>query len=489
MKTDYVIQGEWTVNKYRYLLKNIGLLTLSSFATKLLSFFLVPLYTNILSTTEYGTYDLFNTTIGVLLPILTLNIQESVMRFSIDSKYDRKSIVTVAAKYLIFSNFIVILGLLVNYVFSFSLIAKQYAIFFFLMFLSQSLSGMITMYVRGIDKISDLSVSSVISSVITICLNVSFLAFFHWGLIGYFMANIIGPMVQSLYLIIKAHVISDIQLRRAYPSEKNEMVNYSKPLIANSIAWWVNNASDRYVVVLFCGLAENGIYSVASKIPSILNIFQTIFNQAWTLSAVKDFDPEDRNGFFSNTYKVYNCMMVVLCSGIIAFDKILAGFLYAKDFFIAWKYVPWLTIAIVFGAMSGYIGGFFAAVKDSKIFAKSTVYGAITNIILNLILTPIMGALGAAIATAVSYFEVWIFRYLHSRRYIKIKVNMIRDLITYFLLVCQSIILLIEMKNSHMYILEFGIFILIVLLYFKDIILLLNKGRNSIKMNKGESEI
>ena len=477
------------MNRYRYLLKNIGLLTLSSFATKLLSFFLVPLYTNILSTTEYGTYDLFNTTIGVLLPILTLNIQEAVMRFSIDSKYNRKSIVTVAARYLIFSNSFVILGLLVNYIFTFSLIAKQYAIFFFLMFLSQSLSGLITMYVRGIDKISDLSVSSVIASVITICLNVSFLAFFHWGLIGYFMANIIGPMVQSLYLIIKAHVVGDIQLRRAYQSEKNEMVNYSKPLIANSIAWWINNASDRYVVVFFCGLAENGIYSVASKIPSILNIFQTIFNQAWTLSAVKDFDPEDRNGFFSNTYKVYNCMMVVLCSGIIAFDKILAGFLYAKDFFIAWKYVPWLTIAIVFGAMSGYIGGFFAAVKDSKIFAKSTVYGAITNIILNLILTPIMGALGAAIATAVSYFEVWIFRYLHSRRYIKIRVNIFRDLITYFLLVCQSIILLVEMENSYLYVLEFGIFILIVLLYFKDILLLLNKGRNSIKMKKGESEI
>ena len=90
------------MNRYRYLLKNIGLLTLSSFATKLLSFFLVPLYTNILSTTEYGTYDLFNTTIGILLPILTLNIQEAVMRFSIDSKYDRKSIVTVAARYLFF---------------------------------------------------------------------------------------------------------------------------------------------------------------------------------------------------------------------------------------------------------------------------------------------------------------------------------------------------------------------------------------------------
>lgn len=285
------------MNRYRYLLKNIGLLTLSSFSTKLLSFFLVPLYTNILSTTEYGTYDLFNTTIGVLLPILTLNIQEAVMRFSIDSKYDRKSIVTVTARFFILSNLIVILGLWVNYTFVFSVIAKQYAIFFFLMFLSQSLSGMITMYVRGIDKISDLSFSSVIASVITICLNVSFLAFLHWGLVGYFMANIIGPMVQSLYLIVKAHILGDIHLEQAYQSEKNEMVNYSKPLIANSIAWWVNNFSDRYIVVIFCGLAENGIYSVASKIPSILNIFQTIFNQAWTLSAVKDFDPEDKNGF------------------------------------------------------------------------------------------------------------------------------------------------------------------------------------------------
>lgn len=345
------------------------------------------------------------------------------------------------------------------------------------------------MYVRGIDKISDLSVSSIVASVITICLNISFLVFFNWGLIGYFIANIIGPMVQSLYLIIKVHVLDDIQLKQAYQSEKKEMVKYSKPLIANSIAWWVNNASDRYIVVFFCGLAENGIYSVASKIPSILNIFQTIFNQAWTLSAVKDFDPEDKNGFFTNTYKAYNCMMVVVCSGIIASDKILASFLYAKDFYVAWKYVPWLTIAIVFGALSGYIGGFFAAVKDSKIFAKSTIYGATTNVIFNLILTPIMGPLGAAIATALSYFEVWLFRYLHSRRYIKIKINMFRDIITYFLLGFQSIILLVEMNNFHMYILEFGTFALIVLLYFKEIALLLNKGRKSIKTRKGGSEI
>lgn len=474
------------MNRYKYLLKNIGLLTLSNFATKLLSFFLVPLYTNILTTTEYGTYDLFNTTIGVLLPILTLNIQEAVMRFSLDSKYNRKSIVTVATRYLIVSNIIVIAGLFLNSIFNFSIIVKQYSIYFFLMFLSQSLSGMITMYIRGIDKIADLSVSSLIASAITICLNVGFLAAFHWGLVGYFLANIIGPLFQSIYLILKAHIIQDLKLRKSYKKETKEMVDYSKPLIANSIAWWVNNASDRYIVVFFCGLAENGVYSVASKIPSILNIFQTIFNQAWTLSAVKDFDPDDKNGFFTNTYKAYNCMLVIVCSGIIMTDKILAKFLYAKDFFIAWKYVPWLTIAILFGALSGYIGGFFAAVKDSKIFSKSTVYGAITNIILNLILTPFIGALGAAIATTVSYVEVWLFRYIHSKKYIRIRINLARDIISYVLLILQSIFLLSDLQNIVLYLLESILFVIILILYLKDILLLLSKGKKNIH-KKGAS--
>jgi O-antigen/teichoic acid export membrane protein len=468
------------LNRYKYLLKNIGLLTLSNFATKLLSFFLVPLYTNVLTTAEYGTYDLFNTTIGVLLPILTLNIQDAVMRFSMDARYSKKAIVTVATKYLLISNLLVSGILVCNYVIDFSAVVKQFSFYFFLMFLAQSLSGIITMYARGIDKISDLSVSSVISSAITIFLNIIFLIVFHFGLPGYFLANIIGPIFQCLYLIIKAHVIHDIEWDGNFSNEEKILTKYSVPLISNSIAWWVNNASDRYIVVFFCGLAENGIYSVATKIPSILNIFQVIFNQAWSLSAVRDFDPNDRDGFFANTYRAYNCGMVILCSIIISFDKFLAKFLYAKDFYIAWKYVPWLTIAILFGAISGYIGGFFTAVKDSKVFAKSTIYGAVTNIVLNLILTPIIGVLGASVATAISYFEVWALRYWYSKRYIRIKINLARDLISYAFLVIQASALLLESIDKSIFICETFISVVIVILYWNDIIAIFGKFKDSV---------
>lgn len=467
------------MNRYKYLFKNIGLLTLSSFATKLLSFFLVPLYTNILTTTEYGTYDLFSTTVGVLLPILTLNIQESVMRFSMDSKSDRRAIVSVALKILLIANAVVAAGLIGNAVLGGSVMIKNYSVFFFLMFLSQSLSGVITAYIRGIDRIADLSVSSVLVSIFTIGCNIVFLVVFHWGLAGYFLANIIGPLVQALYLIIRSDMVHDTDLRADFSKEKKAMLDYCKPMIANSVAWWVNNTSDRYVIIFFCGLAENGIYSVASKIPSILNIFQSIFAQAWTLSAVRDFDPEDKNGFFANTYRAYNCLMVLICSAIIVGDKIMAHFLYAKDFFVAWRYVPWLTIAIVFGSLSGYIGGFFSAVKNSKIFAQSTVVGAVSNIVLNLILTPMMGALGAAIATAVCYFVVWVMRYWHSKKFIKLKINLKRDLVTYVLLVVQAVVLLNE-QGALLYGTEIVLFFIIAILYVRDLIAIIGKGKRAV---------
>lgn len=463
------------MNRYKYLFKNIGLLTLSNFTTKFLSFFLVPLYTNLLTTTQYGTYDLFNTTIGVLLPILTLNIQEGVMRFALDKNFNRKAIVTVSVKYLLIANLLIILGLFLNSFFNISPVINEYGIFLFLMFFVQSLSGVLTCYIRGIDRIADLSVSSIFSSLITIILNILFLLAFRWGLSGYFLANIIGPLVQCFYLVIRADIIQNIKFRDNYEEENDKMLRYSKPLIANSIAWWINNASDRYVVIFFCGLAQNGIYSVASKIPSILNIFQSIFNQAWTLSAVQDFDREDKNGFFTNSYNIYNFGMVMIASGLIFIDKILAKFLYAKEFYIAWEYVPFLLISIVFGALSGYICGIFSAVRNSKIFAVSTIIGAAINIAMNIALVPFIGAMGAAIATAISYFVVWAVRMKHVKKYISLRVKLKRDILSYFILVIQAIVLLFILDSFILYSSQMILIIFLILLYKKELKYWINK--------------
>ena len=78
--------------------------------------------------------------------------------------------------------------------------------------------------------------------------------------------------------------------------------------------------------------------------------------------------------------------MTIVCSLLIVLTRVMARLLYAKEFYDAWQYVPFLLIAIVFGALSGYIGGIFAAVKDTVIFAKTSIIGAITNVIINIIM-------------------------------------------------------------------------------------------------------
>lgn len=469
------------MGKYGYLAKNVGLLVLSSFATKLLSFFLVPLYTSVLTTGEYGTYDLFNTTVGVLLPILTMNVQEGVLRFALDRDYDRGALVTVGTRYTLIGTGIVAAGLGVLLATGLFPFGATYALYFLLMFASQALSGLVSFYIRGIDRVRDLSISSVVASAVTIALNIVLLLPMHMGLDGYFLANILGPLAQVAYIAIAAKMPRDTHLTKRYAEQSKEMLAYARPLIANSIAWWVNNVSDRYIVIFFCGIAANGVYSVASKIPSILNVFQTIFNQAWSLSSVKDFDPEDRDGFFAHTYAAYNCLMTLVCSAIIVADKVLARFLYANDFYVAWQYVPWLTIAILFGALSGYVGGFFTAVKDSKVFATSTVAGAVTNVALNFVLVPLMGPLGAAISTAVCYVEVWVIRLGQSRKYIRLRVRLGRDVASYLLLVVQSVALLLISEPLPMYGVVGGLFVVIALLYFRDLRLVASKLLHAVR--------
>jgi O-antigen/teichoic acid export membrane protein len=469
------------VSKYRYLAKNVGLLTVSSFATKLLSFFLVPLYTSVLTTTEYGTYDLFTTTVGVLVPILTLDVQDGVLRFAMDRDCNRSALVTVGVRCTLIGCGIVCAVLLVLLTLGLFPLDGRFAVYFLLVFAVQAMYGLSSAYARGSDRIRDLSVSGVMASVATIGLNIVFLLPMHMGLDGYFLANIIGPIVQVVYLFSRSGMPDDTHLTRRYEKQTRTLLSYAKPLVANNVAWWVNNLSDRYIVTLFCGVAANGVYSVATKIPSILNIFQTIFNQAWSLSSTKDFDPEDKDGFFANTYRAYNCLMVIVCSAIIVADKPLARFLYANDFFVAWQYVPWLTIAILFGALTGYLEGFFVAVKDSKTSARCTVAGAVTNVALNFLLTPIMGPLGASIATAVCYLEVWVLRLWFSRQYIRLRIKLVRDIVSYAIIVVQSFVLLLVVDPLPMYAAIGALFLAVVLLYLCDLRLVLGKALSAVR--------
>ncbi len=438
---------------YKYLLKNVGVLTISNFASRLLNFFLIPLYTAILTTKDYGIYDIVSNTVSLLLPVLTLNIYDSVLRYSLDYDTDKKRIFTIGLKYVLVGTGILVILIFLNHILSLYEVFDEYSWALFSLYISFAIFNIISNFVRGIDRIQDIAVSGVIGSVVLISLTLIFLIPCNMGLVGYFWAAIGGNVSQIIYLALRVHITDFIQFRTNEVRGNSdkleiEMRNYSVPMIANNVAWWVNNVMDRYIVTAFCGMAENGIYAIGAKIPSILGVLQAIFSQAWTLSAVKEFDPEDKNGFFSQTYDLYAFVNMVGCSILIMFDRPLALLLYANEFYDAWRYVPFLTIAAVSGALIGYIGGIFSAAKDTKVFAHSSIVGALLNFSLNMLLVRQIGALGAAIATAISYWAVWGIRLIMVKKYITLRIKTWRECLSFIILSLQSIVLLVLIEES-----------------------------------------
>jgi O-antigen/teichoic acid export membrane protein len=321
------------------------------------------------------------------------------------------------------------------------------------------------MFCRGIDKVKIIVAEGIINSVITFSANILFLVVFKWGLFGYLLANSIGTVISLLYCFFAAKLYKYVKFSTS-AQLRSEMIRYSFPLIFGAIAWWVNHASDRYILTWIAGISASGLYAVAYKIPNLLSIVQTIFSKAWSISVIKEFDKDDSDGFISNMYNAMNFIGVAACSALMVLNIPIAGILYSKDFFQVWKFVPPLLLSVVFNAMALFIDGIFTAVKDTKTISLCTITGAAINTLGNFVLIYFFGAYGAGVATLMGFAVTFIMRLVLVKKHIRLKINRIRDISVYSLLVIQMILGIFGMKFIYV---QSAIFILIVALHHSEI--------------------
>ncbi len=425
--------------KYKYLFKNVGLLTISNFASKILVFLLVPLYTSVLSTAEYGTYDLAISTAILLYPLLTLNIVDAVMRFTMEKSKNKDTIAKIGFRYIISSCFI--FGILLFIFNKTHLWNGIYGleIYIFFYYISYAFNQYLIQLAKGLEKVSDMAIAGVIGTVTIVIANVLFLIVLKAGLKGFFIANIISQVIVSTYYLIRLKCWIYLRLDKTNKLLHLEMLSYSIPLIATSLGWWVNSTSDKYIVSFICGIAANGLLSVSYKIPQIINTLQSIFIQAWQISAIKEYGSEDTSIFYGKTFTTINFIMCITCSLLIIFTKTIASILYSKDFYLAWKYVPFLLISSVFNCASGLLGPILSAKKDSKTLMWSAIIGAGCNIILNFAFIYLIGVQGATIATVICSYIIFLVREKSVRNDIKFK-NYSLIKITWGLLCFQAMI-------------------------------------------------
>lgn len=453
--------------KYKYLLKNVGILSISNFGSKILSFILIPLYTGVLTTAEYGIYDVYTTTTSLFVLVFSVNILDAVYRFLIDRENDPGQVLSIGIRFCMRAAAIFCILVAVNDYFEIIKVFAEFPVYLCAYMLLSLAYRIVSSFTSGLERITDIAIAGIINAATMLLANIYFLVVVKLGLRGYFIANCLAYFIPFVYLAIRTHIWKYIFISKRTCELEKEMVSYSKPLIFSHIAWMITKTSDKYIVTWLYGVAANGIYSISYKLPSLLNIVQSIFMQAWTLSAVKEFDNKNVK-FYENIYKAYNFIIVISCSALIMINKFLAKILFSNEFYEAWKYAPFLMISVVFGALSGLFDGIFTAAKKSNIIAETACAGAIVNTILNIILVYQMGPMGAAVATLVSYVVVWGLRYYRAKKIINLDIALKRDIIAYLLLMAQAV-LHILIQEKWIYAAEIIIGIVVLSLYFAEL--------------------
>ncbi len=478
------------MSKIRYLANNIALFSISNFVSKVLVFLLVPLYTNVLTTKEYGIADVFQVTLLLLVPALTINMGEGALRFGIEYREKRGSILFGGLKITLLAAGVVTLICAAGMFFVPDPV-RGYLFLFILLFLTNAMYEFLILYFQGSELVPVVVIGSVFSTCMMILCNLLFLLVFRIGLYGYLFSQMIAFGSSALLMLLigirKQRGADDFAIRRDIAMEK-EMLTYGKPLILYSTGSWINNAADRYLVLFLCGASVNGLYGVAYKIPAILMVFQRIFAQAWQMSATKSYKDENSDAFFSLMYTSYHTFMVVGCAFLILILRPLAAVLFLKDFHTAWEFVPPLLISVIFGALTGFLGSICLAHKDSKSMGIATGCGALLNVLLNLLLIPKMGAMGAAIATAVSYFTMYFAALLITRKYVKIRSLFVRDYIAYALLAAEAVVLIRMKEGLICYLLLASIVLALVLMHAKETVALVKRLWEAMPHFRGATE-
>lgn len=423
---------------------------------------MLPLYTRFLTTSDYGKLDIIQTTISLLIPLITLQAVEAVFRYSIDMK-ERRIASTVLANGLFLCFVGMIVSLLLYPLFKkFEPFSSYVSFFYVIMFLTM-IDGMMKQFVRGLGKTTVFVVSDLAYTVSIVSFNILFLTVMKLDLQGYFLSMVLAHLVSIVVLLTFGNVVENLDFRSFDRSLLKSMLIYSVPLIPNGLMWWVMSVSDRYMLTYFIGFDATGIYSVSYKFPSLITLVNSIFFMAWQLSAMEEYGRDGYERFYRNVFGALSSLLLVSTSFVLVILKPLLMIFVAETFYESWKYVPLLLVGTVFQAFSSFFGTNYTASKKTKGAFSTSVVGAIVNIGINFALIPIWGIQAAAFSTMAAYVAMWLMRVKDTQKFVKIEVDW-RNLLLSLTVIGIQILGLYLIENTLIF-LAFGSALILVLLF------------------------
>lgn len=411
------------------LVKNTGIIAIGGMATKLVQFLLLPLYTSVLTTAEYGTVDYINTIALFLVPAVSILMDEALFRFLIDCKDDDERSRVVTSSCAVLGAGCVLFAIVIAIVW---LIWNPANIFWITgLVVAQCLMTMASALMRGFGDTVSYTVMNFIASAATIVMNVVFIAILHQGVAGMLSATVIAQGGTAVVFMVRKRLWSYIDLGVFTRADAKELIRYSIPLIPNKVSWTVMNMLDRLIIMNTIGANAAGVYAVSYKFPGVMDQVYGFFYQSWKESSARALNgEEDTSAFYNSVYKTLRRFMMSIVLVMSALMPLVYNVLIRGSFGEGILYVPILLLATYFSNISGFYGGIFTAYRDTGIMGTTTVVSAALCSVLCFILIPPFGLYGASAATLASTFAVNEYRRAKTAKYIALHEDRGEQIIT-----------------------------------------------------------
>lgn len=461
--------------KSKALITGTIIYTIGNLGTKILSFIIVPLYTYYINTSDMGDYDLVNSTISLLTPILTLQIMDAAYAFMMRNSSKTAEYIDAVYKFMLISTILSVAVILIINCF----IPIKYCYYMVILLAISKFFGVLQKLLRGLKNQKLFAASGIAYTAIFLILNLIQIVVLKQGVDALFQSAIISYTICTIIVLIFDKRLRTFNIKAHSLQLQKEMLKFSIPLVPNQLNWWMINTLDRYIIRFFLGSSANGIWAIAHKFPSVLQLMFNIFYMSWQDTAIVD-ENKDSGAFYTKVFKLYYKFSFTFLIFLVPFTKLFILFAMEESYHSAIQYVGFLYLGTIFQAFSSFFGVGYLKNDKTNQAATTSIFGALVNTIINLALIKLIGLYAAAIATFIGFLVMFVFRVFHTKKTMQIKINPITFSVLFIISLTAVIVNIFTNTTQDIVLLVIGILIFFVV-NNKELIALAKSLLNKIK--------
>ncbi len=410
--------------KFKRFIKTALVFLTGNVLIKLVSFFLLPLYTNKISPDQFGSYDFVMSIINLIAPIAFFQIWDGMYRYAFDyeKEQDKQNVITNSIVVCLFGCIIYFaLFSLVQHFFEF-----QYFEYIIIYGLLYALNYLYT-YTARVFLANKLFVfSGVMGALTTSVLNVAFIVGLGWDIKSIYVSSIIGLIIQILIIELKVGVLCHFRISKTDYALIVQMIKFSLPLCVATISYWLLSGYTKFLILNFNGDSANGVYAIANKFSAMLTLVVSVLQFAWNETAYLMTNDSERK----KNYPIFiDIMTTGVAYGVAVFcliTKVIFPYVINVQYHDAIYLVPATVIGVGANSLAGLLGTLFLTEKKTNYILISTLLSSLVNIILGYFAAKYYGVYGASAVLALSFVILMVLRLAKLKRMYDIKLKVLK---------------------------------------------------------------